>query len=323
MKIVDPIYGSFKIDESVLIELIESPSMQRLKRISQLGLPDRYYNKKGFSRFDHSIGVFLVLRQLGANMEEQVAGLLHDISHTAFSHLIDWVIGDSTKEDFQDKNHLSFLQKSEIPDILSRADFDVKNIANHHRYKLLEREAPEICADRLDYALREFPLEISETLAKKISVNDNTVLFNDLASAQIFATRYLAQQKTHWGGYEAVSRYTLFADALQKALDLKLIDREDFWKDDEWILERLENCDDESIQKCLAILRNSSLMSYKTSDTPSAKKFRYVDPLFLSNNGNTIRLSSVDPSFADQISAAKQENALGVFAIDVDAALEG
>ena len=172
MTINDPIYGKFKITEPVLIELIEAPSMQRLKKISQLGLPDRYYHRKGFSRFDHSIGVLLALRQLKADLEEQVAGLLHDVSHTAFSHLVDWVIGDPTKEDFQDKNHLSYLKKSEIPKILSEAGFDVKQIADHHRFKLLERDAPEMCADRLDYALREFPIEISVDLAKNIrSVN--------------------------------------------------------------------------------------------------------------------------------------------------------
>ncbi len=321
MVINDSIYGKVTFNEPVLVELIESPSMQRLKRISQFGLPNRYYHLNSFTRFDHSVGVFLVLRQLGASLEEQVAGLLHDISHTAFSHLIDWVIGDAEKEDFQDNNHLAFLQKSEIPLILSNAGLDVEQIADHHQYKLLERDTPELCADRLDYALREFPIEISKKLAKNTTVKDNTIVFKSLESAQIFASRYLAQQQTHWGGYEAVSRYTLFADTLQRALDLKLFNRDDFWKDDEWILERLESSKDESIQRCLSILKQPSLMSYNTSDAPSAKKFRYVDPLFV-NKSELIRLSSVDTEFADQISAAKQENALGVFAIDVETAIK-
>ena len=106
------------------------------------------------------------------------------------------------------------------------------------------------------------------------------------------------RDKEHYSGYEAVSRYTLFANSLQKALDLELIVRDDFWKDDEWILERLEQCDDASIQKCLSALKKNSLMSYVTSSTPSTKKFRYVDPLF-NNDDGLFRLSSIDSSFAD------------------------
>jgi len=50
------------------------------------------------TRFDHSVGVMLLIRKLGAGsspasalLKEQVAALLHDVSHTAFSHVIDYV----------------------------------------------------------------------------------------------------------------------------------------------------------------------------------------------------------------------------------------
>jgi HD superfamily phosphohydrolase len=33
----------------------------------------------------------LLVRRLGASLEEQIAALLHDVSHTAFSHVIDSV----------------------------------------------------------------------------------------------------------------------------------------------------------------------------------------------------------------------------------------
>lgn len=72
--------------------------------------------------------MYILLNRLGASEEEQVAGLLHDISHTAFSHLIDWVIGDSSKEDYQDKRHLSVLLENEIAQILSNYGYSSKNI---------------------------------------------------------------------------------------------------------------------------------------------------------------------------------------------------
>lgn len=44
------------------------------------------------------MGVMLLIKKLNGSIEEQIAGWIHDISHTAFSHLIDYVF-DSEGED--------------------------------------------------------------------------------------------------------------------------------------------------------------------------------------------------------------------------------
>ena len=111
MKINDRVYGNQEINEAILLDLINSNSIKRLKDISQIGMPDEYLSFSGFSRYEHSLGVMILLKRLRANLEEQVAGLLHDISHTPFSHVIDWVIGDPTKEDYQDSIFREFLEK--------------------------------------------------------------------------------------------------------------------------------------------------------------------------------------------------------------------
>src|SRR3990167_3900982 len=102
MLIKDRVYGNFQINEPVILELLKSKLVLRLKGISQFGVPDKYHYIKGFSRYEHSVGVMILLRILGASLEEQVAGLLHDVSHTAFSHIVDWVIGQGKTENFQD-----------------------------------------------------------------------------------------------------------------------------------------------------------------------------------------------------------------------------
>ena len=146
MKITDGIYGTFSIGEPVIIDLINSPAMQRLKDISQLGIPDRYYHLKGFSRYDHSIGVFLLLRSHKASIAEQIAGLIHDISHTPFSHVIDWVInGKGGEELHQDDRHAEFLHNSEIPGILASYGISIdviqKEVADWFQIKISDLRA--------------------------------------------------------------------------------------------------------------------------------------------------------------------------------------
>src|SRR5947209_1068316 len=141
MLLKDRLYGSINIAEPVLGELINSPSVQRLKKIGQFGVPDRYYHFKSFSRYEHSLGVMILLRLLKANLEEQIAGLLHDVSHASFSHVYDWVLEDQTSlshhESHQDIRHSLFLKKSELPSILDKYGYKVEQISDYHNFTLL------------------------------------------------------------------------------------------------------------------------------------------------------------------------------------------
>src|SRR5436190_23051682 len=88
----DRVYGDVAIEEPGILDLIGSPTFERLKGVRQAGPSALTFPFKNVTRFEHSLGVFLLLRRLGADRREQVAGLLHDISHTAFSHAVDFVI---------------------------------------------------------------------------------------------------------------------------------------------------------------------------------------------------------------------------------------
>jgi uncharacterized protein len=99
----DPVYGKIEVNETVLLELINSKPIQRLKGVLQGGLLYKVKPWKTMTRFDHSVGVMLLLRIKGASLEEQIAGLLHDISHTAFSHAINFVY-KSKDYDFHEKS---------------------------------------------------------------------------------------------------------------------------------------------------------------------------------------------------------------------------
>ena len=72
----DPIHGSVQITDPVIVELIESTPLQRLKRVDQYGYrplwvkPDVKIGPLDSSRFVHSVGVYLLLRRFGAALDE-------------------------------------------------------------------------------------------------------------------------------------------------------------------------------------------------------------------------------------------------------------
>ena len=316
MQINDEIYGTFEITEPVLIELINSPSMQRLKGISQQGLPEHLYYTKCFSRYDHSVGVMLILKKTGASVEEQVAGLLHDVSHTAFSHVVDWVVGDQEKENFQDNNHVKYINKSELPGILEKHGYSVERISDHDAFTLLETDAPKLCADRLDYTLRDFFAfgwsEKAMFCADKIIAYDGALIFSEKEAASLFGYGYMKMQIEHWGSAQSGVRYKLFSNAIKIALDDKVIEFADLWQDDAFVMKKLVASDDLELKKIIDILRESiNLVSVdKHPQFVFKKKFRWVDPEFL-ENGEVRTFSQVDEEYAELIEKEREKSKNG------------
>lgn len=310
MKITDLVYGNFEVLEPILIDLINSNSVQRLKDISQLGMPDEYSGVQGFSRYEHSVGVMCFLRKFGASLDEQLAGLLHDSSHTTFSHVIDWVIGDPTKEDYQDNIFEDFLKKSDASKILKKHNCDLFFISNLSNFLLLEREAPKLCADRLDYSLRQIHLNKKEKVVQEIlndlSVKNNQIVFSDLNLAEIFAKEYMNLQKFQWAGDQMRVRYYILSNILKEALKIKLISFEEFSKTETPLLKKLNNCNNSFIHSNLNLLRKGFTAVQDEKGVELKKKFRYIDPE-ISFNGSFKKLSEFSEEYKEFIEFEKNK----------------
>ncbi len=313
MLIQDKIYGDFKITDPIIVELMGTAAFERLKGVCQFGIPDKYCSNKGYSRFDHSVGVYILLNRYGASEEEQVAGLLHDISHTAFSHLIDWVVegGNKQKEDFQDKAHLSVLKQPEISSILKRCGYTAEGIANHHRFKLLESEIPNLCADRIDYTLRQFTRTMVEACLPKIIIFQKEFIFSDEQSALIFADNYLRLQVTEWAGYEACTRIILLSGILKKAIKSEDLSINDFWQTDDFIINKIIRTNKKEYLDILKLLEKKDLRYLPKGTETVVQKFRHVDPKILIDD-KTLRLSELNNDFKMRLEKAKGDNSLGV-----------
>jgi HD superfamily phosphohydrolase len=83
--------------------LIDTPEVQRLRHVRQLGLASMVYHGAEHSRFSHSVGVAHVARRMVHHLGMDPGGLearatlaaaiLHDVGHAPFSHVMERVCG--------------------------------------------------------------------------------------------------------------------------------------------------------------------------------------------------------------------------------------
>jgi hypothetical protein len=164
MKVVrDPIHGYIELDE-LMLSLIDSPPMQRLRRIRQLGLSNLVYPGANHTRFEHSLGVMhlatILTRQIDSVSQQEkdelrAAALLHDIGHGPLSHVTESFITQYTRQKHEDVLHL--LRKGEIAEILDAHGLSSTTIQKHIKGEtdLGKILSSEIDVDRMDYLVRD------------------------------------------------------------------------------------------------------------------------------------------------------------------------
>ena len=178
----DPVHGAISIDELEKALILSRP-LQRLKAIRQLGLVDAVYPGAAHSRFEHSLGCMHMAGRMAEHLDlsaEEVrrvrlAGLLHDLGHSALSHAVEGVL--SRNPDIQPvmdgravSRHEQFTRRiiMEHPfgeEALQLAErlygepgqlfSEVAEIASGMRPPLGQIIMGDIDADRIDFLLRD------------------------------------------------------------------------------------------------------------------------------------------------------------------------
>ncbi|MBD8520968.1 HD domain-containing protein [Lysinibacillus fusiformis] len=285
MLIKDALYGEFEID-GVLEELIQSAPVQRLKGIHQAGAGYLVNRQWDITRYEHSLGVMLLIRRYGGSLEEQIAGLLHDVSHTAFSHVVDVVL-ENTEEDYHDTVLLDVIQPSAIPEILSKYGYDMEEILfDITRWSLLEQPAPELCADRVDYTLRdmfhygEASFEEIQRFLEDVFVYQGKLCVKTIDSAEWFVKTYYQEVIDFF--MEPINIYATnkLAHVLRLAVAKGILSMVDFQKDDEAVWEQIKASNDEEIQRLLQQLHEKVevIEDVENFDFHSRQKVRLIDP---------------------------------------------
>jgi uncharacterized protein len=154
-------------------ELIDSPFVQRLRRIHQLAGSYLVYPGATHTRFEHVIGTMHVAGQIAESLvrasdmdadqvqEVRVAALLHDVGHGPFSHMYEEVVSGSNERSHEDISQRIILETS-IRDILQRHGLSAKKMSEFAVGKQKSKEpfmneviAGGLSADMMDYLRRD------------------------------------------------------------------------------------------------------------------------------------------------------------------------
>ncbi len=165
----DPVHRYIHVQDKLLWDLIGTSEFQRLRRVRQLGTTSFTFHGAEHSRFNHSLGVYEIMRRLITNFSDKPmwndedrllalsAALLHDIGHGPFSHSFEKVFDT----DHEEWTRLIILGDTEVNEVLRHvhADFPKevaavieKTSANKLVTSMI---SSQIDADRMDYLLRD------------------------------------------------------------------------------------------------------------------------------------------------------------------------
>ncbi|SEP79836.1 HD domain-containing protein [Natrinema salaciae] len=163
MKVIkDSVHDHIQVD-GVARDLLDTPALQRLRNIRQLGTVSLVYPSANHTRFEHSLGVYHLaceglehLNVEGRQAERvHAAALLHDVGHGPFSHNIESLTHRRTGR-YHDEVH-GLLAEGSVGDVLRDHDLEPAAVADlvagEGRFGQLV--SGELDVDRMDYLVRD------------------------------------------------------------------------------------------------------------------------------------------------------------------------
>jgi uncharacterized protein len=170
----DPLHGAITLEganptEALLIQLIDTPAFQRLRRIRQLGPASLTFHGAEGSRFTHSLGVMYVARRIFDRLAMRhpalqphrtvtlCAALLHDLGHGPFSHTCEEIFQSNhelwTRRILQESPQIRLLLDKFAPDLA--AQIAQVYLKQYPLPLVSQLVTSQLDCDRLDYLMRD------------------------------------------------------------------------------------------------------------------------------------------------------------------------
>lgn len=220
----DSLYGNIKL-EGVFLDLIETPELQRLNGIKQLGLTYLVYPGANHTRLEHSLGVCHIARKICEVLKIDdenvaIASLLHDVGHCPFSHTLEYLLHlrtgknhvELTKDIIKGKARFEDVEGcptvNEILDKYGTSANEIVDIISGKKKYLSEIISGSLDADQIDYLMRDayytgvaYGVIDSERIIHTMKIYEDSIVFEKkgvsalesmlLARALMYSSVYL------------------------------------------------------------------------------------------------------------------------------------
>lgn len=298
-------------------ELINTPEFKRLSNVGMncgceyTSFPI-FSKGKDYTRYEHSIGVALIIWHFTKDIKQSIAGLLHDISSPVFAHVIDFLNGDyETQESTEEKTEEIIANSMEIQEILKKYNLSTKDVYDYHMYPIADNDSPLLSADRLEYTLgnafyygfksMEEIRDMYEDLV--VSVNEfgqSEISFNTLDKAIEFTCVSIENSKVYSSNVDRFAMQYL-ADLLKLAVNKRVISMKDLYTVEDQVICKLKKDEElkpmwKDFTKLSQIFTSKEKPEYGYWVNIPAKK-RYINPQVVSQG----RVSSLSKNLSKQI----------------------
>lgn len=168
----DPVHNYIHVRHQVILDLINTPEFQRLRRIKQLGVANTVFQGAEHSRFTHSLGVYEITRQICDSFKNNYpdqwddserlvalcAALLHDVGHGPYSHTFEHIFNTDHEAITRrilcnESTNINHILREVAPDFPQK----VASVIDHTypNPQVVQMISSQIDADRMDYLLRD------------------------------------------------------------------------------------------------------------------------------------------------------------------------
>ena len=159
----DAIHGDITF-ESGMLAVLDSPQMQRLRYVRQLGTTYLTFPSAHHSRYEHSLGTYYLTQEIcqrimGDSEESRhvmLAGLLHDVGHSAFSHLSEPRVRKYTGKSHEELG-IERVSSGRLAEAIEKNGYSVRKLCDilSERNRLGAVIWGDLGTDRMDYLLRD------------------------------------------------------------------------------------------------------------------------------------------------------------------------
>lgn len=285
-----------------------------LKRLSGVGLfcgidyTSLYTPKYFYSRLDHSIAVALIVWNFTKDMKQTIAGLLHDVSSPAFSHVNDYRKDDYlVQESTEELNRTIIRSDIQLACLLKRDNLTYEEIEDYKQYPIADNKMPQLAADRLEYIFstglivkKEWDLDFIKKVYDDLTIQQNEynqleLGFKTFDLAVLYCQKSLKIARLYIENENKLA-LSLLSTIINEAIDLDIISEKDLYYFSEiQILDKLSLVDNEKIKELLIKFKTTTKVNISTVLPNSifyvkvAVKKRYIDPII---NGKRLSVIS-------------------------------